>query len=69
MKKYLILIVLIGPRLHTKEIDTYYVDYNTEHHDLSIVTPPDDNIVGALTLIVAALGKYILYIFVFLIHH
>jgi len=37
MKKYLILIILIGPRLHTKEIETYYVDYNTGHHGLSIL--------------------------------
>lgn len=58
MKNYLILIILIGPRLHTKEIETYYVDYNTKHHDLSIVTHGDDNIVMALTLLVAALGKY-----------
>jgi len=67
MKKYLILIILIGPRLHTKEIETYYADYNTEHHDLSIVTPADDNIVVALTLMMAALGKYILYSFEFFI--
>jgi len=58
MKKYLILIILIGPRLHTKEIETYYVDYNTGHHGLSILAPADDNIVVALTLLMAALGKY-----------